>query len=236
MRARTRYNVTGTHVTTEKTTVLGGFKTAILNPNDANLHPVKFVRGLAEAAEHAGAMVFEQTPALTLDTRTVKTIQGIIRAKHVILALESDTPRLTKEDGFYSREGALVTKPLSKAVLKRLNWEGTGMLWNAARNYLTIRKIDTRLFVCNRAPLRDTSVNRERHAGVLLNKLHQTFPQLRPGDLTPSYYWSGRLFFPYTLQPVIKHERGISTIFGHGGLGLTDGTMAGREAVERIVR
>ena len=67
---------------------LGG----LYDANAAHLHPLKYVRGLAAAAERAGAQLFERTPVLRLEAAKdatglslLHTARGIVSARHVAL-------------------------------------------------------------------------------------------------------------------------------------------------------
>jgi len=60
-----------------------------LDMGAAHLHPLNFALGLAEAARAAGARIFERSPAASFkagDPAAVRTAQGSVRARFVILA------------------------------------------------------------------------------------------------------------------------------------------------------
>ena len=63
---------------------------AIHYPRAFHVHPLNYALGLAEAAEQAGADIFEHTPATAIDPdgvrKRIETRQGRIRAAHVVLA------------------------------------------------------------------------------------------------------------------------------------------------------
>jgi glycine/D-amino acid oxidase-like deaminating enzyme/nitrite reductase/ring-hydroxylating ferredoxin subunit len=59
---------------------------AIRNEGQIVLHPVKYLRGLADAAERAGARIVEGTRVTTVDGDTVITERGEVRAEHVVIA------------------------------------------------------------------------------------------------------------------------------------------------------
>lgn len=66
-----------------------------------HLHPLRFVRGLASAAEKAGAAIWERTPALALDVSgsevVVRAAGGTVTAGHVILATDAFSGALAPE-------------------------------------------------------------------------------------------------------------------------------------------
>lgn len=89
-------------------------------PDDAEFHPAKFVRGLATAAERAGAKIFENSPVTSLEGPVVVTRAGRLRAEMVLLATNAFTPAL---HGFFDeiiapvRGQCIATEPLSSRVL-----------------------------------------------------------------------------------------------------------------------
>ncbi|MFM7065612.1 MAG: NAD(P)/FAD-dependent oxidoreductase [Gammaproteobacteria bacterium] len=64
----------------------------VFDANAAHVHPLKYVRGLAAAAERAGAVLHEGTPVLRIEAATqasglsrLHTATGIVSARHVAL-------------------------------------------------------------------------------------------------------------------------------------------------------
>ena len=61
------------------------YVSAMFDANGGHLHPLAYTRGLAEAAERAGALLFEQTRATTITPGRVSTPGGAIRAPRIVL-------------------------------------------------------------------------------------------------------------------------------------------------------
>lgn len=60
-----------------------------MDKNSAHLHPLKYALGVARAALDAGVRIFEQSMVTDIaytDPAVVKTAQGQVTAKFVILA------------------------------------------------------------------------------------------------------------------------------------------------------
>src|SRR5262245_9256810 len=59
-------------------------------PRAFHMHPLNYARGLAAAAEAAGARIYEETPALSMDPdgvrKRVATPKARVRANHIVLA------------------------------------------------------------------------------------------------------------------------------------------------------
>jgi glycine/D-amino acid oxidase-like deaminating enzyme len=73
--------------------ILGG----TYNPEDGEIHPARFVRGLARAAERRGARIFERTRVTSVETApsvVLATERGRLSATMLVLAANAWTPRL----------------------------------------------------------------------------------------------------------------------------------------------
>lgn len=66
------------------------FQGGLLDMGSGHLHPLKYVRGLADAAAQAGARIFELSRAVRIDTAApsrpvVHTETALVRARHVVV-------------------------------------------------------------------------------------------------------------------------------------------------------
>jgi glycine/D-amino acid oxidase-like deaminating enzyme len=73
----------------------GGFLAGLFNPGDGEIHPARFVRGLARAAERDGARIFERTAVASIETGagsvTLVTERGRLSASQLLLATNAYT-------------------------------------------------------------------------------------------------------------------------------------------------
>ena len=77
--------------------VVGG----VYYPRDAHIHPLQFVRGLAEKTKELGAEILTGTEVLAFETengkiQTIKTIRGDIHPRKVVLAAGSWSPEIAR--------------------------------------------------------------------------------------------------------------------------------------------
>ncbi len=67
-------------------------------PGDGEIQPARFVRGLADLARRAGAVIFEESPVTGLradgEGVTVQTEEGTLHARYLVLATNAWLPRL----------------------------------------------------------------------------------------------------------------------------------------------
>lgn len=207
------------------------FNTALFNPSDCLLHPAKFIRGVAQAAEKSGLTVYEHTPATAFDSQSVTTPQGIIRAEKVVVALESANPNIIG-DAKIVRSQAIVTEPLSEEVCAEMDWNIGGMLWTTGEEYISCRRIGRRLFTCKELPIQPTAQETADNRDWQLNKLRAFFPMLAKESLEVSHRWSGLMVNTSNYRPRIRKRDGYFEIFGNAGNGLTNGIMTGKLLAE----
>ena len=203
------------------------FSTALFNPSDLLLHPVKFIRGLAEVAERSGLRIYEHTPALDFDAHKVITLEGVISSKRVVVAIESANSNMGQGVKIV-RSQAVVTEPLSKEKWDEIDWQIGGMLWTTGEEYISCRKIGIRLFACKNLPINPTKEELIDNENWQITKLLSFFPTLKKEGLRISHRWSGLMVSTSDYHPHIQNNNGYYEIFGHSGNGLTNGMLTGK--------
>ena len=109
-------------------------RVACLTPHDCALHPARWVRALARAAERAGAEIFEgsavEVPVPAPGEGDVRTATGRVRARHVVVATDGALALLVPDyaDRVRSRRLHMVaTAPLPERVLDTLVYARWGL-------------------------------------------------------------------------------------------------------------
>jgi len=88
--------------------------------DDGEMHPVRFVRGLAEAAERAGVAIHEGTPVTSVRPDGVATPGGRVRAGAVVICANAFTQNLLHGSRVRPIRGqVLATAPLARRVFER---------------------------------------------------------------------------------------------------------------------
>ncbi len=198
------------------------FGLLLFNPADNSLHPVKFIRGLAKVAESFGVTIYEQTPALEVKENTIRTPNGIITAKKIVLATESGNTEIPATECVVERSQVILTEPLSDEVISQIDWPVGGMLWSGGANYASVRKVDNRLLIIKGMGLEEGSETQ------LLNTLTDFFPTLKQSRVDVSNFWNCPMLLSKRHRPFVGQRNGHYEVFGHGGNGLTNGIMMGK--------
>ncbi|MBI2773473.1 MAG: FAD-binding oxidoreductase, partial [Chloroflexi bacterium] len=86
---------------------------------DGEMHPVRFVRGLADAAEGLGARIHESSPVIEVARDRVATRAGTVRAGAVVIATNAFTAGLTSARIVPIRGQVLATAPVAARIFPR---------------------------------------------------------------------------------------------------------------------
>jgi glycine/D-amino acid oxidase-like deaminating enzyme len=126
-------------------TGIGGYAGGWMDNSGGVLNPVEYARGLADAADKAGARIFEQTRVTSIDRTkdgwVLKTASGAVRAGKVLVATNAYGGAL---NGTLARTYVplkvfqIATAPLPRAIRARLLPGGHG-IGDTRRNLFTCR-------------------------------------------------------------------------------------------------
>ncbi|HXA58104.1 MAG TPA: FAD-dependent oxidoreductase [Streptosporangiaceae bacterium] len=210
----------------------------------AALHPARLVRGLAEAVERRGAVIYEQTKVSSLEARTVVTDHGTLTADVVVLATEGFTPTLAghRRDIVPMYSLMVATEPLPQQ-----QWESIGLGARETfsdKRHLRIygqRTADGRLAFGGRgAPYHFASrvqPSFDRDASVH-NMLQSVLRELLPGigEVDFTHAWGGNLGIPRDWFPSVRYDRrsGLAWAGGYVGDGVATSNLAGRTLAQLI--
>jgi glycine/D-amino acid oxidase-like deaminating enzyme len=220
---------------------LGG----VLVSHCAAIHPGRLVRGLAQAAERAGARVYEHTPVEAIEPGRARTPHGDVRADVVVRATEGYTaglPGLRRTIApVYS--AMIATEPLPDDV-----WERTGLssrtTFTDLRHMVIYgqRTVDGRLAFGGRgAPYRLGSRVTPQQDVVpsvwrwLERTLHDMLPETRGVPVT--HRWAGPLGISRDWWPSVglDRRRGLAWAGGYVGDGVATSHLAGRTLADLVL-
>jgi len=180
--------------------------------NRWRLHPAKLVAGLAAAAARAGAVIFEGSPVLAVDTATparLRTPAGVLVADRVVLATNGYTPRL----GFAAEaivpvhHAVLVTRPLAPS-------EATvgGLAEWPARLEVAARTHTMRLTADGRVTMRET-LGYAANSSTVWPDLEAAYARAREAYIT-RYPWVRAIAIEGRWHCLTAHTENGHVIFG----------------------
>jgi glycine/D-amino acid oxidase-like deaminating enzyme len=202
---------------------------AIHFPTAFSVDPYQYALGLAQLAEAAGARIFENTPATSIDLAGVRkrvvTPHGRVRAGQIVFAgnvhlgpILPDVAQTLIPLHTY----VIVTKPLGEALATAIEYPGAVSDTDFADHHYRIVGGD-RLMFAGRISTREA--NPRRHGRRLRADLRQRFPQL--GQVDIDYAWGGAIGITVHRMPQIgEFTPGVWLASGFGGHGLNTTAMA----------
>jgi gamma-glutamylputrescine oxidase len=212
---------------------LGG----LIDTRSGHLHPLKYVRGLARAAEAAGARIFEGTQAFGYEAGNevvLHTARGVVRCRHLVLcanayvgALAPALARRILGVGTY----IIATEPMaperaaallpSHAAVADLNW---------ILDYFR-RSADHRILFGGRVSY--SALQPPRLTDSMRRRLVSVFPGV--ADLEIDYAWGGYLDITMSRAPDFgRLAPNVFYLQGFSGHGMSLTALAGELVAEAV--
>ena len=198
--------------------------------DDGELHPVRYVRGLARAALASGARIRERTPVTAVAPGEVRTPHGRIQAGAVVVCVNAYSSSLVPLRIRPVRGQMLATAPLARRVFERPAY--------AHRGYRYWRqRADGCLLV---GGWRDTAVDEEvgedERTTPRIQQQLERFLREHCADAKVTHRWAGTMGFSHDALPYVgRMESGTFVNAGFTGHGMAFATATG-ELIADLVR
>ena len=196
---------------------------ALRFPNQAQVQPTAYLKGLARSFQEAGGKIFEGTSVTSFEDGEVchvVTDHGTVHARSVIIAAHSPLTRLTLQTMVSHYSSYVIAFPGS---LPR------ALFWDTEDPYHYIRsaRIEGTDYVVIGGEDHKTgqeTKTEERYEGLL------RYARARFGITAATHTWSSEVVEPVDGLPYIGKSPGQKNIYvatGYSGNGITFGTLAG---------
>jgi len=215
------------------------------NPHCARVQPAQLVRGLAEAVERLGVVIYERSPVNELRAGRVGTVLGTVRAPVVLRATEGFTSSLPglKRRWLPMNSSMIATEPVPQYIWEEVGWEGRETLGDTAHGFFYAqRTVDDRIAIGGRSvPYRfgsrtdiDGQVP-ERTVAALTAVLHSALSQTR--NVPIAHAWCGVLAVPRDWEASVTFDKatGLGAAGGYVGHGVTATNLAGRTLTDLVL-
>jgi glycine/D-amino acid oxidase-like deaminating enzyme len=216
---------------------------ALLYETGFALHAMKYVRGLARAAQRAGAILHDSSPVQgwTRDGKNhvLATPRGKVRARQVVIAgngYAGDRLHPAIEGRLLpALSNIVVTRPLTEAERTALNWSTTLPI-SDTRNLLFYYRLlpDQRILFGARGGIEDTARSRADHKEWLLRRLADMFPILK--NIEATHFWNGWVCVPFDKSPHVNsvEDGTVHYALGYVGTGVALATYCGLLLAHRL--
>lgn len=203
---------------------------ALFEADAFHFHPLRYAQGLQRVAVTAGVQVFENSPAVSLETEgqgwRVRTPSGEVRAERVVLACGGYLAKLRRRVDASVLPIAtyvMVTEPLGGRMRELLTTDAAVYDTRFAFDYYRPLP-DTRLLWGGRISVRDRPPAAVE--ALLRRDLLKVFPQL--DGVRVDYAWSGLMSYARHQMPQVGEiEPGLWIAQAFGGHGVAPTTFAG---------
>lgn len=203
----------------------GAYRGARLVHSDGNIDPGKFHEGLFQTAQKLGVTFHDKTPVLGVQRRDklfeVRTEQGSVTAKTVIMAINAYTGRVDKwlaNRIVPVQSQVIATEPLPDELAERLIPKNrqVGDTRNL-HNYFRRSPDGSRIIFGGRAGTTQTDDNVKR-AQALRGQMLSIFPELEAFNI--SHSWAGFVAYTFDVLPHITEYKGVYYVGGCCGSGV----------------
>ena len=205
-------------------------KRAAIYEEDGELHPVRYVRGLAGAAATTGAQIHQHTKVIAVARDEVRTEHARVRAGAVVVCVNAYSQHLVPLRVRPVRGQMLATAPVARRVFPRPAYANRGYrYWR--------QRADGRLLV---GGWRDTAaseeVGEEERTTARVQEQLERFLREHAADATVTHRWAGTMGFSHDALPYVGVlGNGVYVNAGFTGHGMAFATATG-ELVADLVR
>jgi glycine/D-amino acid oxidase-like deaminating enzyme len=209
----------------------------MVDETSASLNPARYVAGLAQTAQRAGACLYDRTRVTSIELGTdnnvrrfrVHTSRGAIAAREVILAsgayTSKATPALRKKIipiGSYIIATEVLPSDLARELSPR-----NRMIYDS-KHFLYYYRLtpDNRMLFGGRAAFFPETENTVRQSAEILRRgMIDVYPQLRGTKV--EFVWGGTLDFTLDVMPHAGKIEGMYFAAGFAGHGVAAATWFG---------
>jgi glycine/D-amino acid oxidase-like deaminating enzyme len=211
---------------------------ALLDTRAGTIQPLAYVRGLAHAAQKAGAILHTASPVLSTERNgshwVVKTAKGSVSANWIIVATEAYSTgpwEIVRKEQVYLPYFNFATKPLDQNALKTI-LPGREGCWDT-KEILSSFRMDKagRLVFGSVGALRGTGL--AVHRAWAVRSLKRMFPQI--GNVEFECEWYGQIGMTDNALPRFhKFAENVVGFSGYNGRGIAPGTIFGKTIAAHV--
>ncbi|WP_300056613.1 FAD-binding oxidoreductase [uncultured Roseobacter sp.] len=216
----------------------GSFHGALTIPIGFGLNPLKYLHGLAAAAEAEGAVICPHSPVMGFETEgahhCLQTPSGIVRARQVIVATNGysseDLPAWLAGRYMPFQSNVLVTRPLTPCEIERQGWTSDQMCYDTRHLLHYFRLMPDGRFLFG---MRGGLMTGARAEAQARKRICRDFARLFPkwAQVDVSHIWSGMVCLARGSLPFVGETTPGSRIWAglcYHGNGVAMASLAGR--------
>lgn len=207
------------------------------------LHPLRYARGLARAAQRHGAILHGASPVTGWrkdgTQHLLTTPGGIVKAKQVVIATNGYTNDTlhpaTRGRLLPVLSSIIVTRPLTQAERDSVAWQTYLKIWDSRRLLFYYRLLpDNRIMFGSRGGIEDTAASGRVQKAWMQRRLAEMFPPL--AHVETQYFWRGWVCISYDRNPHVgtTDDPTVHYALAYIGSGVALATYCGRLLAGRL--
>lgn len=217
----------------------GYLHNACLTDHEGALHPARWIRALARAAESAGARIHESTavvgPVTAPGEGELRTAAGGVAARHVVVAADGALPELVPAYAGRVRSRRLhmvATAPLAERITEHLVYARWGYEYFQQRP-------DGRMLIGGFGDVdgEGSYTDLEQGSPALWERIERHLREDLGADVQTTHRWVGLVGYSEDGLPFVGEvpgRPGLHVAGGYSGAGNVPGFVAGRELADAI--
>lgn len=212
---------------------------ALFEPNAMHFHPLNYARGIAKQIQSQGGQIFEDCAVTDIDyksaTKIIKTVNGNIKAKNVVLSgggYIGDLCKPVASSILPIATYVMTTEPLGDELQNYINTQAAVYDTRFAFDYYRALK-DTRILWGGRINANTKKPKDLDH--ILRRDLAKVFPELK--DVKVDYNWQGWMGYArHQMAQIGEVAPNVWYGIGFGGHGVAPTTTAGEILAAAITK
>ncbi len=223
---------------------IAGARGGTYTPHCARADPARLARGLADACERCGVVIYERSPATAIAPGRVTCTTGSITAAVVVQATEAFTTRLPGERRRYLPLAShmIATEPLPPEAWDELGWAGCAPIADQHYQFVYAQRTpDDRIAIGGRGltyrfggAIRESDEAQPAIHGRLEQALRRLFPAAATATVT--HRWGGFFAAPrdWSMSVAFDPSSGLARAGGYSGHGVVASSLGGRTLADLI--
>lgn len=198
-----------------------------------------YCQAMKKILTEQGVMIFEETPAISIQAHEVTTLHATVKAEHVIVCTDQFTPMLgrLKKEIYHAQTFLLASQPLTEQEIRTIFPSKNLMCWDTELIYNYFRLMGDRLLLGGGSLFSTYNRQETHHSAYMYKKLtnywQKKFPQL---PIQFEQMWPGLIGISKDIAPLAGHDKDEPSIYYiAAAAGLPIAAMLGNYCADQIV-
>lgn len=188
----------------------------VLYKNTFGISAYKYCQALKNVLTAQGVQIFEETPVLQFGNHLAHTLNGTVKAQHIIVCADRFTPHFNKlnKEIYHAQNFLLISQPLHKEEIRYIFPDKRLMVWDTELIYNYFRMSGNRLLLGGGSLLnlynRSEQHNNRRIFLKLSHYFKRQFPHL---DIQFEQFWPGMIGISKDIAPLMGYDKHDSSVY-----------------------